>query len=159
MRQAPIFWKASRQTPSTFHPTRNDLTEAWPSGKILGGSSAINEMIFIRGAKQDYDAWEAKGNTGWGWHDVLPYFRKMESFDAPPDNGVRGTMGPQNVQALRWQHPISDSFIKSFVAAGADFNDDMNGASHEGVAWNQGSTRMGAGLGLRQFPAPQTAIS
>ncbi len=124
-------------------PTRNDLTEAWPRGKVPGGSSAINGMIFIRGAKQDYDAWEAKGNTGWGWHDVLPYFRKMESFDGPPDNGVRGTMGPQSVQALRWKHPISDSFIKSFVAAGADFNDDMNGASHEGVAWNQGSTRMG----------------
>lgn len=124
-------------------PTRNNLTEAWPRGKVPGGSSAINGMIFIRGAKQDYDAWEAKGNRGWGWNDVLPYFRRMENFDGDTDNGVRGGLGPQPVSALRWKHPVSESFIKSFIAAGASYNKDMNGSSHEGVAWNQGSTHMG----------------
>ncbi|MCB5205145.1 GMC family oxidoreductase N-terminal domain-containing protein [Neorhizobium sp. T786] len=124
-------------------PTRGGLIEAWPRGKVPGGSSAINGMIFIRGAKHDYDAWEALGNTGWGWQDVLPYFRRMETADADKDNGVRGGMGPQRVSALRWKHPVSETFMKSFVAAGATFNDDMNGISHEGVAWNQGSTENG----------------
>lgn len=124
-------------------PTRNDMTEAWPRGKVPGGSSAINGMIFIRGAKQDYDAWESAGNKGWGWQDVLPYFRRMETSDTGPDNGVRGTMGPLHVSALRWKHPVSETFMKSFIAAGAEFNEDMNGPSHEGVAWNQGSTRNG----------------
>lgn len=124
-------------------PTRNGLVEAWPRGKVPGGSSAINGMIFIRGAKQDYDAWEALGNPGWGWKDVLPYFRRMETADNDKDNGVRGGMGPQRVSALRWKHPVSETFLKSFVAAGATFNADMNGVSHEGVAWNQGSTKNG----------------
>lgn len=124
-------------------PTRKGLTEAWPRGKVPGGSSAINGMIFIRGAKQDYDAWEKLGNPGWGWNDVLPYFRRMETADNDKDNGVRGGMGPQRVSALRWKHPVSEIFLKSFFAAGATFNDDMNGVSHEGVAWNQGSTRNG----------------
>lgn len=124
-------------------PTRDGLVEAWPRGKVPGGSSAINGMIFIRGAKQDYDAWEALGNPGWGWNDVLPYFRRMETADNDKDNGVRGGMGPQRVSALRWKHPVSETFLKSFVAAGATFNDDMNGVSHEGVAWNQGSTKNG----------------
>lgn len=124
-------------------PTRNGLTEAWPRGKVPGGSSAINGMIFIRGAKRDYDEWEARGNYGWGWRDVLPYFRRMETSDYDKDNGIRGGIGPQRVSALRWTHPVSESFMKSFIAAGATFNDDMNGISHEGVAWNQGSTKNG----------------
>jgi len=124
-------------------PTRNGLVEKWPRGRVPGGSSAINGMIFIRGAARDYDAWEAMGNPGWGWESVLPYFRRMETADNDMDNATRGGMGPQRVSALRWHHPISKTFIDSFVAAGATYNDDLNGASHEGVAWNQGSTRNG----------------
>ncbi len=124
-------------------PTRDGLVEKWPRGRVPGGSSAINGMIFIRGAARDYDAWEALGNPGWGWSSVLPYFRRMETADQDKDNSVRGGLGPQRVSALRWRHPVSKTFIDSFVAAGATFNEDMNGLSHEGVAWNQGSTRDG----------------
>ncbi len=127
-------------------PTRNNLVEAWPRGRIPGGSSAINGMIFIRGAAADYDAWEAMGNKGWGWDSVLPYFRKMETADNDKDNSLRGGMGPQRVSALRWKHPISKQFIDSFVSSGVPFNPDLNGASHEGVSWNQGSTRDGKRL-------------
>jgi choline dehydrogenase len=125
-------------------PSRNGLTEPWPRGRVPGGSSAINGMIFIRGAAADYDAWEAMGNAGWGWHSVLPYFRQLETTDIDPGNGLRGGMGPQHVSALRWRHPVSAKFIDSFREAGIPFNPDLNGQSHEGVAWNQGSTRRGA---------------
>lgn len=120
-------------------PTRNNLTESWPRGRVPGGSSAINGMIFIRGAAEDYDAWEKLGNTGWGWNSVLPYFRKMETADQDKDNAFRGGIGPLRVSALRWRHPVSAKFIESFVNAGVPLNPDLNGRSHEGVAWNQGS--------------------
>lgn len=124
-------------------PSRNGLQESWPRGRVPGGSSAINGMIFIRGAAADYDAWEAMGNTGWGWNSVLPYFRKMETADNDKDNAYRGGMGPLRVSTLRWKHPISAKFIDSFVNAGVPLNPDLNGRSHEGVAWSQGSTRGG----------------
>lgn len=123
-------------------PTRNGLVEDWPRGKVPGGSSAINGMIFIRGAAADYDAWESLGCQGWGWGDVLPLFRRLETADAP-DNATRGGLGPQRVSALAWRHPVAADFIASGVAAGIPANDDLNGASHEGIAWNQGSTRNG----------------
>ncbi|WP_157255832.1 MULTISPECIES: GMC family oxidoreductase N-terminal domain-containing protein [unclassified Shinella] len=75
-------------------PTRDNLVEKWPRGRVPGGSSAINGMIFIRGAAKDYDAWEAMGNKGWGWNSVLPYFRKMETADNDKDNALRGGLGP-----------------------------------------------------------------
>jgi len=127
-------------------PSRNGLREPWPRGRVPGGSSAINGMIFIRGAPNDYDAWEELGNKGWGWNSVLPYFRKMETADLDKDNAYRGGMGPQRVSALRWRHPISAKFIDSFVNAGVPLNPDLNGRSHEGVAWNQGSTLDGMRL-------------
>ncbi len=124
-------------------PTRDNLVEKWPRGRVPGGSSAINGMIFIRGAAKDYDAWESMGNKGWGWNSVLPYFRKIETADNDKDNALRGGLGPQRVSALRWKHPVSEAFLDSFVNAGVPLNPDLNGASHEGVAWNQGSTREG----------------
>ena len=124
-------------------PTRGGLTEAWPRGKVPGGSSTINGMIFIRGAARDYDAWEAMGNPGWGWNDVLPYFRKMETADEGADNSLRGGLGPQRVSALGWRHSASSGFIEACEALGMPFSPDLNGASHEGVGWNQGSIRRG----------------
>jgi choline dehydrogenase len=125
-------------------PSRNGVTEPWPRGRVPGGSSAINGMIFIRGTASDYDAWEAMGNPGWGWQSVLPYFRRVETADVAGGNDLRGSMGPQSVSSLRWRHPVSGKFIDSLVAAGVEHNPDLNGSSHEGVAWNQGSTRNGA---------------
>lgn len=123
-------------------PTRDGQSELWPRGKVPGGSSAINGMIFIRGAAADYDAWERLGCAGWGWRDVLPLFRRLETADTP-DNAHRGGMGPQRVSMLTWRHPIAADFITSCVTAGIQAVDDLNGAQHEGVAWNQGSTRNG----------------
>lgn len=123
-------------------PTRDGQSELWPRGKLPGGSSAINGMIFIRGAPADYDAWEAMGCAGWGARDVLPLFRRMETADAP-DNAHRGELGPQRVSALSWKHPLAADFIATGIAAGIPANDDLNGARHEGIAWNQGSTRNG----------------
>ncbi|RWI99851.1 GMC family oxidoreductase N-terminal domain-containing protein [Mesorhizobium sp.] len=125
-------------------PTRNGLRESWPRGRVPGGSSAINGMIFIRGAQTDYDGWEELGNNGWGWNSVLPYFRKMETADKYVDNDAyRGGMGPLRVSALRWRVPVSKKFIDSLVNLGVPHNPDLNGPSHEGVAWNQGSTKNG----------------
>ncbi len=124
-------------------PSRNGLQEPWPRGRVPGGSSAINGMIFIRGAARDYDAWEAAGNKGWGWNSVLPYFRKMETADDGTDNAYRGGMGPLRVSKLNWRHPVSEKFLESFVNAGVPLNPDLNGKSHEGVAWNQGSITNG----------------
>lgn len=123
-------------------PTRDGQAELWPRGRVPGGSSAINGMIFIRGAAADYDNWAAMGCTGWAWHDVLPLFRRLETADTP-DNAHRGGLGPQRVSALAWKHPIAADFIASGIAAGIPANDDLNGASHEGITWNQGSTRNG----------------
>src|ERR1700712_561801 len=123
-------------------PTRDGQAEFWPRGKTLGGSSAINGMIYIRGAAADYDAWEAMGCTGWGWRDVLPLFRGLETADVPDDTH-RGADGPQRVSALRWRHKLAADFIASGVAAGIPPNDDLNGAMHEGIGWNQGSTIQG----------------
>ena len=124
-------------------PTRDGIVEGWPRGRVPGGSSAINGMIFIRGAAEDFDQWEALGNRGWGWDSVLPYFRRMETADQDKDNSFRGGMGPQRVSALRYRHPTAEAFIESAVSLGIPLNPDLNGKSHEGVAWNQGSTRNG----------------
>ena len=118
-------------------PTRDGAQELWPRGKTLGGSSAINGMIFIRGAAADYDAWEGMGCSGWGWRDVLPLFRKLETADAP-DNAARGGMGPQRVSALRWRHPLTADFIATGEALGIPRSADLN-VQHEGIGWNQAS--------------------
>lgn len=123
-------------------PTRDNQSELWPRGKVPGGSSSINGMIFIRGAREDFDRWEAMGCTGWGWDNVLPLYRKLETSDAA-DNAARGGMGPQRVSALGWKHPLAADFIASGVAAGIPANEDLNGARHEGIAWNQGAIRRG----------------
>ncbi|SIT56064.1 Choline dehydrogenase, a flavoprotein [Mesorhizobium prunaredense] len=125
-------------------PTRHGLQELWPRGRVPGGSSAINGMIFVRGAQTDFDAWEELGNNGWGWNSVLPYFRKMETADKYTENDAyRGGMGPLRVSTVRWRVPVSQTFIDSFVNLGVPLNPDLNGPSHEGVAWNQGSTKNG----------------
>ena len=127
-------------------PTRNGRTEAWPRGKTLGGSSAINGAIFVRGAPSDYDAWATMGCAGWAWRDVLPLFRRLETADTP-DNADRGGLGPQRVSGLRWVHPLTPKFIAAALAAGIPFTEDLNGPRHDGIGYNQGSTIRGRRLG------------
>ena len=123
-------------------PTRNGLSELWPRGRMLGGSSGINGMVFIRGAPADYDAWAGLGNVGWDWHSVLPLFRRMENTDKVGDQ-LRGNQGPLRVTAPRWRHPLSGKFIDAAVAAGIPFSEDLNGFQHEGVGWTEGSISNG----------------
>ena len=108
----------------------------WPRGKLMGGSSAINGMLYMRGDHKDYDDWAAMGNTGWSYQDVLPYFRKSETW-LQGANEWRGGAGPLHVSRSQYQHPVTATFLASAVQAGVPVNDDFNGRSQEGVGYCQ----------------------
>ncbi|MCA3236903.1 MAG: GMC family oxidoreductase [Curvibacter sp.] len=107
-----------------------------PRGKVLGGSSSINAMIYTRGVPQDYDGWAAAGNPGWGWSDVLPYFRQAEHNERGAD-AWHGSGGPLNVMDLRSPNPYSPHFVEAGLQAGYAYNPDFNGATQEGVGLYQ----------------------
>ncbi|MBV8889640.1 MAG: choline dehydrogenase [Alphaproteobacteria bacterium] len=104
----------------------------WPRGKVLGGSSSINGLIYIRGQKQDFDLWRQMGNAGWSYDDVLPYFRRAEHQERGADD-YHGAGGPLAVSDLRAQHELHDAFIAAAQEAGHKANPDFNGADQEGV--------------------------
>ena len=115
----------------------------WPRGKVLGGSSAINAMVYIRGQREDYDAWEALGNPGWGWRGVGDIFRRMEDNLAGADEH-RGTGGPLTVTSISGsEHPTCDAFIAACEAVQLPRNQDFNGATQEGAGLYQITTRNG----------------
>jgi choline dehydrogenase len=115
----------------------------WPRGKVLGGSSTINAMVFVRGQPRDFDDWAALGNTGWGWSDVLPYFRRLEDSAHGPSD-MRGSGGPVHVSDVRADvHPLCENFLRAGQEVGLARNPDINGVSNEGVAINQITTRNG----------------
>ena len=93
----------------------------WPRGKVLGGSSSINGLIYIRGQKQDFDLWRQLGNTGWSYDDVLPYFRRAEHQERGAD-AHHGAGGPLCVSDLRARHELHDAFIAGAQEAGHKFN-------------------------------------
>ena len=107
-----------------------------PRGKVLGGSSSINAMIYTRGVPADYDAWAAEGNAGWGWADVLPWFKRAEHNERGAD-AFHGSGGPLNVMDLCDPNPFSLAFVEAGVQAGYVHNRDFNGASQEGVGLYQ----------------------
>jgi choline dehydrogenase len=104
----------------------------WPRGKVLGGSSSINGLIYIRGQKQDFDLWRQFGNTGWSYDDVLPYFRRAENQERGA-NAHHGAGGPLDVSDLRARHELHDAFIAAAEQAGYKRNGDFNGAEQDGV--------------------------
>jgi choline dehydrogenase len=104
----------------------------WPRGKVLGGSSSINGLIYIRGQKQDFDMWRQMGCTGWSYDDVLPYFRKSEHQERGADT-YHGAEGPLWVSDLRSKHELNHAFIAGAQELGYKFNSDFNGAEQEGV--------------------------
>ncbi|MGB3899912.1 MAG: choline dehydrogenase [Mesorhizobium sp.] len=104
---------------------------ATPRGKVLGGSSSINGMVYVRGHAQDYDHWAEEGATGWSYADVLPYFKRMETSDGGED-GWRGTGGPLHVQRGRRINPLYAAFIEAGRQAGFETTDDYNGSKQEG---------------------------
>jgi len=104
----------------------------WPRGKVLGGSSSINGLIYIRGQKQDFDLWRQLGNTGWSYDDVLPYFRRAENQERGADEH-HGAGGPLCVSDLRARHELHDAFMAGAQEAGHKLNRDFNGAEQDGV--------------------------
>ena len=115
---------------------------AQPRGKVLGGSSSINGLVYIRGQREDYDAWRAQGNAGWAYEDVLPYFRKSEDQQHGA-NEYHGVGGPLQVSDHSEPHPLCDAFIAAAQASGFARNDDFNGASQEGFGYVQMTARNG----------------
>ena len=103
-----------------------------PRGKVVGGSSSINAMVYLRGHQLDYDGWAAGGATGWSWHDVLPYFIKAEHNERGA-SAVHGVGGPLNVADLRTPNPIAQQFIDAAREAGFPLSADFNGGDTEGV--------------------------
>ena len=112
----------------------------WARGKVLGGSSSINGLLYIRGQAEDYDLWRQMGNTGWGYESVLPYFRKAEDQENGSDT-YHGADGPLRVSNLVERNPLCDAFIKAGVRTGIPETQDFNGASQEGIGYYQLTTR------------------
>src|SRR5215469_8909814 len=113
-------------------PELNNRRVPLPRGKVLGGSSSINGLIYIRGQRQDFDLWRQLGNTGWSYDDVLPYFRRAENQERGADQH-HGAGGPLDVTDLRARHELHDRFMAGAQEAGYRRNDDFNGAEQDGV--------------------------
>jgi choline dehydrogenase len=115
----------------------------WPRGKVLGGSSSINAMVWIRGAPEDYHEWEAQGNKGWGWADMLPVFKSLEDYEGGA-NEWRATGGPIRISRIDKEiHPLSRKYIEATKQTGLSFNDDFNAEAQEGVGLYQLNTKGG----------------
>jgi choline dehydrogenase len=115
----------------------------WPRGKALGGSSAINAMIYIRGHRADYDGWRDAGNPGWGFDDVLPLFRRSEA-NARGESPYHGADGPLHVNEPRFRSALTEAFVEAAVATGLPRNDDFNGSEQDGVGFYQLTQHRGA---------------
>jgi choline dehydrogenase len=113
----------------------------WPRGRTLGGSSSINGMLYVRGAPADFDGWAQMGCRGWSYDDVLPYFKKSESYVQKGDPEVRGQGGPLKVEDYRTILPLTHRFVEAAQQAGFPFNPDLNGNQRYGVGYSQMTRR------------------
>ena len=120
----------------------HDRTIDCPRGKVIGGSSSINGLLYVRGNPADYDGWRQLGLSGWSWDDVLPYFKKSEHYEVEGSD-LRGNAGPLRVSSPKLSRPICDAWIKAAEEAGYPFNPDYNGKSQEGVGYFQLTTHNG----------------
>ncbi len=114
----------------------------WPRGKVLGGSSSINAMLYVRGQQADYDGWRQLGCEGWGWDDVRPYFLRAQHQERGADDH-HAVGGPLNVSDVRDTHAVSDAVVEACVEAGIPRNGDINGADQEGVCYYQLTVKNG----------------
>jgi choline dehydrogenase len=123
-------------------PELNDRRIIQPRGKVLGGSSSINGLLYIRGQREDYDHWRQLGNAGWSFDDVLPYFRRAEHQQRGAD-AFHGVGGPLAVSNVSEPHPLCEAFLKAVEQAGLPRNDDFNGPVQEGAGYYQLTARNG----------------
>ncbi len=124
-------------------PDADNKPSYWPRGKVMGGSSSINAMVYVRGNPKDFDEWSEMGNPGWSYEDVLPYFKRMESWQNGADR-YRGGKGPLKVSEVTNQlHPLCKNFLSAAQEIGINLNRDMNGANQEGVGNYQITTHRG----------------
>jgi choline dehydrogenase-like flavoprotein len=114
-----------------------------PRGKLLGGSSSINGMVFVRGQSQDYDTWAQLGNRGWSYREVLPIFRDMESYQGEADDEYRGRGGPLKVSENFETGPLYDALIKAAATIGIEYTKDYNSAKQDGIGMTQMTIRGG----------------
>ena len=122
--------------------TRDGMNTTWLTGRILGGGSSVNGLVWVRGNPADFDRWAELGAKGWDYESLLPYFKRGESFEGGAD-AYRGGAGPQRVSLGRTPHVLSDAFIAAAQHAGHPLNADYNGASQDGVSVVQTSQRRG----------------
>ena len=122
----------SWQFPVEPQPYTMGRTMVWPRGKVLGGSSAINGLLYIRGQRADYDDWAALGAKGWGYDDVLPYFKRSERYEGGA-NDYHGDSGELGVSDLRNDHPYCEAWLDAAAQAGHARTDDFNGAQSDGM--------------------------
>jgi choline dehydrogenase len=113
-----------------------------PRGKVLGGTSAINGLVYVRGQREDYDGWRDLGNSGWGYDDVLPYFKRAEDQQRGA-NAWHGAGGPLGVSDLSDKHPLADGFVAAGTNIGFPYNEDFNGERQEGIGFFQATVRRG----------------
>lgn len=123
-------------------PGLNGRSLKWPRGRVLGGSSSINGLLYVRGQAADYDQWRQLGNAGWGWDDVLPLFKRAESYGGG-DPEIRGRQGPLSVSDSAVSRECVDRYLEAAVNLGYPRNEDYNGASQEGVGHFQLTMRNG----------------
>jgi len=127
---------------SAPEPHLNNRRLFQPRGKVLGGTGAINGMIYMRGQPEDFDSWAAQGCTGWGWDDVLPFFKSCEDQERGAD-AFHGIGGPVSVSDIRTEHELGEAFHAASEALGVPRNNDFNGAQQEGTGYVQTTTRNG----------------
>ena len=123
-------------------PGLNGRSINWPRGKVLGGSSSINGLLYVRGQAEDFDHWRQLGNVGWAWDDVMPLFRRSENWEGAA-SPVRGTGGSLNVSESRLNRPVVDAWVEAAVGLGYRRNNDYNGEDQEGVGHFQMTMRNG----------------
>ena len=123
-------------------PRLNNRSVFCPRGKVLGGSSSTNGLLYVRGSPVDYSIWQQKGARGWSYDEVLPYFKKAEKQGRGADH-YHGGDGPLAVEDCAWSNPIADAFIQSCIATGIPRNDDFCGKELEGAGYYQYTTNNG----------------
>ena len=140
MKNPRVNWCYETQPETELHNRR----VAWPRGKVIGGTSCINGMVYIRGQRQDYDGWADQGNDGWSYDDVLPYFKRSEHKAEGPD-AYHGWGGPLWVEGVNNDEKLelADMFVQAAVQTGLPFNEDFNGADQEGAGDYQRNIRRG----------------